>query len=274
MCWASASRLQRAIGYTFGVTGLNYGTQYRVIVQAVAGGTNVIVYVNPTSGNIGTQTQYAKNTVASGLTTVGSFAISQLDSGTIPSAGGLIGKVVVGDNFGTVYTDLLGAPTASFSASPTNGVAPLGVTFTDTSTGSISNWFWSFGDGGTTNLATNSVLYTYNTAGVYSVTEIVSGSGGSSTDTVANYITVVTPPPVANFMASPTSGAAPLTVNFADSSTGSVTGWAWTFGDGNTSSSQNPSDIYVNPGTYTVQEIVSGAGGVQYRHRGELDQRL
>ena len=68
-------------------------------------------------------------------------------------------------------------------------------------------------------------------------------------------------PPVASFTASPTSGAAPLSVGFTDQSSGSVTGWAWAFGDGNTSTNQNPSDIYVNPGTYTVQEIVTGNGG-------------
>ncbi len=182
--------------YTFGTNGLNYGTQYQVIVQVIPGGTNITVYVNPTSGVLGAQTPYAKNIIASGAgTTVGSFAISQLDSGTISSDGGSIGKAVVGDNFGTVYTDLLGVlpPVASFSGSPTSGVVPLTVNFTDTSTGSITNWSWSFGDGGTANLATNSVLYTYNTAGVYTVTEIVSGPGGSSTSTQVNYVTVLTP---------------------------------------------------------------------------------
>ena len=179
-----------------GAKGLSYGTQYRVIVEAVGGGgSNVIVYVNPTSGTLGAQTPYTNNAVATGITTVGSVAIAQLGSSTTPSAGGLIGKFVVGDNFAAVYTDLLGIapPTASFVASPTIGAAPLSVTFTDTSTGNITNWSWSFGDGGTTNISTNSVLYTYNAAGVYSVTEVVSGLGGSSTDAVANLISVYDP---------------------------------------------------------------------------------
>jgi PKD repeat protein len=85
------------------------------------------------------------------------------------------------------------APVASFNGSPVSGVAPLAVTFTDASSGSVTVWSWNFGDGGTTNLATNTVLYTYNTAGVYSVTEIVSGPGGSSTNTQVNYITAWTP---------------------------------------------------------------------------------
>jgi len=79
---------------------------------------------------------------------------------------------------------------------------------------------------------------------------------------VADYTIYVPPPaPVASFTASPTSGLVPLTVSFTDTSSGSITGRAWAFGDGNTSTSQNPTNIYLNPGTYTVREIVSGLGG-------------
>jgi PKD repeat protein len=82
------------------------------------------------------------------------------------------------------------APVAGFTGSPTSGTAPLMVAFSDTSSGSVTNWFWDFGDGGTTNVPTNSVLYTYNAIGVYSVMEIVSGPGGSSTNAQINYIAV------------------------------------------------------------------------------------
>jgi PKD repeat protein len=82
---------------------------------------------------------------------------------------------------------------ASFTATPTNGFAPLSVTFTDTSIGSITNWFWNFGDGGTTNLATSGVVYTYKTAGVYTVTEIVTGPDGVSSNVQPNYIIVSCP---------------------------------------------------------------------------------
>src|SRR5579862_1912988 len=85
------------------------------------------------------------------------------------------------------------SPTAIFSGSPTNGAAPLTVTFTDSSTNSITNRFWNFGDGGTTNFAVaTNPTHTY-TAGVYNVTLIVSGPGGSSTDTVANLISAYDP---------------------------------------------------------------------------------
>jgi PKD repeat protein len=154
------------------------------------------------------------------------------------------------------------SPVASFSGSPTNGTAPLSVNFIDNSTGTIATSFWDFGDGGTTNFSTpTNVTYTYNTGGVYTVTLIATGPVGASTNTQVNLITVLTPPPVASFTANPTSGAAPLNVSFADISSGSITGWAWAFGDGNTSTNQIPADVYVNPGTYTVQEIVRGPDG-------------
>ena len=79
---------------------------------------------------------------------------------------------------------------------------------------------------------------------------------------VADYTIFVLPSaPVASFTASSTNGVAPLNVIFTDTSSGSITGWAWAFGDGNTSVSQDPTNFYLNPGTYTVQEIVSGLGG-------------
>ncbi|MGO9529266.1 MAG: PKD domain-containing protein, partial [Verrucomicrobiia bacterium] len=176
--------------YTFGVTGLSYGTQYRVIVEAA--GTNVMLYVNPTSGTLGAQTPYAQNSYSSGAS-VGSFVISQLDSGSIPSAGGTIGRVVVNDNFGIVYTDLGGAqpPTASFRATPTNGAAPLGVSFADQSGGSVTGWAWAFGDGNTSTNQNPADVYV--NPGTYTVQEIVVSASGSGTDTVVNLITVYDP---------------------------------------------------------------------------------
>ncbi len=57
---------------------------------------------------------------------------------------------------------------------------------------------------------------------------------------------------LADFSASPTTGAAPLTVTFDDRSGGFPTAWAWDFGDGKTSNKQNPVHTYQQPGSYTV----------------------
>jgi len=68
--------------------------------------------------------------------------------------------------------------------------------------------------------------------------------------------------PVADFTADPISGEHPLTVNFTDQSTGDITSWSWDFGDGlGTSTQQNPSYTYNDPGTYTVRLTVTGPAG-------------
>lgn len=72
---------------------------------------------------------------------------------------------------------------------------------------------------------------------------------------------VVTDPPVAAFTATPTSGTAPLTVNFTDQSTNTPTSWQWDFGDGNSSTQQNPSHTYNNAGSYSVTLSISNSYG-------------
>ena len=69
------------------------------------------------------------------------------------------------------------------------------------------------------------------------------------------------PAPAANFTADVTSGTAPLTVRFTDTSTGEITVWSWSFGDGNTSTEQNPVHTYGAPGNYTVNLTVSTGTG-------------
>ena len=68
-------------------------------------------------------------------------------------------------------------------------------------------------------------------------------------------------PPVADFKGDPTSSPAPLTVTFTDQSTGTITSWEWDFGDDGTSTVQNPTHIYNDPGLYTVSLTVTGPLG-------------
>ncbi len=67
--------------------------------------------------------------------------------------------------------------------------------------------------------------------------------------------------PTAGFEGTPTTGDVPLLVAFTDLSVDSVSTWQWDFGDGNTSTEQNPDNEYVNPGFYTVALIIVGPGG-------------
>ena len=151
------------------------------------------------------------------------------------------------------------APVADFSGTPTSGDKPLDVTFTDESTGEVSSWSWDFGDGNSS--TEQNPVHTYQDAGTYTVALTVTGPGGSDTETKVDYITVTTPAPVADFSGTPTSGDKPLDVTFTDESTGEVTSWAWDFGDGNSSTEQNPVHTYQDAGTYTVELVVTGPGG-------------
>jgi len=82
-------------------------------------------------------------------------------------------------------------------------------------------------------------------------------SGGGSSDA---------PPPapiavVAEFSGIPLSGIVPLEVSFSDSSTGEIDSWLWNFGDGNTSTLQNPIHLYNQPNQYTISLTVTGPNG-------------
>ena len=162
------------------------------------------------------------------------------------------------NNFGsstetkTGYITVGNMPTADFSGSPTTGNAPLDVTFTDQSGNNPTSWLWDFGDGNTS--TQQNPNHTYQNAGTYSVALTASNQYGSNTRTKANYIIVNNPgnPPIANFSGDPTSGAAPLTVTFTDQSSNTPTSWNWDFGDGGTSTLQNPSHSYQNSGNYSV----------------------
>ena len=82
---------------------------------------------------------------------------------------------------------------ANFAAAPTNGYAPLAVTFTNLSTGlGLTNWLWSFGDGTTlTYLTGTNTIHTYTSAGNYTVSLVVSGQSGVGSITVTNAIQVM-----------------------------------------------------------------------------------
>jgi len=73
-------------------------------------------------------------------------------------------------------------------------------------------------------------------------------------------------PPNADFTRTPGTGPAPLLVSFTDLSTGDFTERLWTFGDGSTSTLQDPTHTYTAPGTYAVSLTVSGSAGTSTRN--------
>jgi len=139
-------------------------------------------------------------------------------------------------------------PVPNFTASPVYGTVPLTVQFTDLSTNDPTAWVWDFGDGSTSGVLEQNPVHTYNAVGTYNVTLTVFNLAEYRTITKPSYITVVRIP-VADFNATPTSGTAPLLVQFTDKSMGNPTSWTWTFGDGSISTQQNPYHLYKDPGS-------------------------
>ncbi|HLG38818.1 MAG TPA: PKD domain-containing protein, partial [Chitinophagaceae bacterium] len=149
----------------------------------------------------------------------------------------------------------------NFTANVTSGCAPLGVTFTDQSAGNPIRWNWEFSNGTLSNV--QNPVVTFNTPGTYSVKLVVQNANGIAQIEKIDYITVF-PSPSANFSASITLGCVPTSVNFTDLSTtpvGSITSWDWDFGDGATSTQQNPNHTYNNIGFYTVTLTVTSSTG-------------
>ncbi|MDY9927697.1 PKD domain-containing protein [Methanosarcina sp.] len=154
-------------------------------------------------------------------------------------------------------------PFASFSTNITSksGNMPLTVLFTyNSSGGTPTSWYWDFGDGINSKNA-QTATHTFTKPGIYDVSLTVTNAEGSSTLNKLNCITV-TPPqaPIADFF-SPEVYQAGIyarsllineTVSFIDNSTGSPTSWLWDFGDGVTSTAQNPTYIYNESGGYIV----------------------
>nr|WP_048065210.1 DUF3344 domain-containing protein [Methanosarcina acetivorans] len=109
--------------------------------------------------------------------------------------------------------------------------------------------------------ATNYINATGNEAGIQSTTS--GGMDALQQILVIEYEESAPSAPVANFTATPTSGDAPLAVNFTDTSTGSPTSWLWDFDNDGTidSEEKNPSYTYETAGNYSVNLTVSGSEG-------------
>jgi PKD repeat protein len=172
------------------------------------------------------------------------------------------------DNHGNLATTTekisVGAsPTAALTASPTGLVEGSGPVSFDASASSdtdasIVSYAWDFGDGTTAQGAT--VSHTYATAGTYMARLTLTDSLGL-VDTATATVTVSDEPPAAAFSIGVASPEAGQSVSFDGSSSsdsdGSITSYAWSFGDGHTGSGRTPSHTYASPGTYSVTLTVT-----------------
>lgn len=149
------------------------------------------------------------------------------------------------------------SPTVTLGASPSNLTAGQSSTLTWNSANATScsaSGAWSGAEPTSGSMSTGAL----NQNATYNLS--CTGAGGSVSVSTTVTVTAATSSAVtASFTASPTAGAAPLSVNFHDTSTGAPTSWLWDFGDGNKATLQNPTHQYQSAGTYTVTLTASSA---------------
>ncbi len=160
-------------------------------------------------------------------------------------------------------------PIASFTTTPSSaavgGPIALSAAASSDPDGTITNYAWNFGDGTTGSGV--SVSKSYAVAGTFTVSLTVTDNGGLTASTT-RVVTIfaANQPPVANFTAtpSPTTIGTAIAISGAASSDpdGSITSYAWNFGDGTTGSGVSVSKSYAVAGTFIVTLTVTDNGGL------------
>jgi gliding motility-associated-like protein len=233
----------------------------------------VIVHPNPVSSYTATTACHTYATLFTDNSTAAvSWAWSYGDATAIDTAqspshvfvnpGNYTVALLVTNSFGCTNSSsqmvtVLPQPVADFSFSTV--CARQTVQFTDLTTGvTLTSWSWDFGDGTPVNTLQNPA-HIYTLGGNYNVTLIVGNSAGCA-DTIVKPI-IVNTVPVPLF--SVTDGCLGTTTAFTDLSSDvvAISAWAWDFNDGNSSASQSPGYIYINPGAYTVSLTVTNING-------------
>ena len=160
------------------------------------------------------------------------------------------------------------APTASFSANPSTGGAPLQVSFdagnSEDPDGIIDEFEWEFGDGTTGN--GSAIDHTYENTGEYTITLTVTDNDGSTATTTGS-VTVEPSGPTANLSGEPKEGEAPLTVSFdlsgSEDPDGVIEEYSLQFGDGSSTEGTDLLNViehtYEEAGEYKPElEVVDG----------------
>lgn len=151
-------------------------------------------------------------------------------------------------------------PTASFTPS----CSGLTCNFTDTSTdpdGTVVGWSWNFGDGNTSTAQNPS--HTYAAGGSYTVTLAATDNDGASSAAAEQNVTVTAPvntPPTAAFTVSCTDLSCSFDGSDSFDNDGTIVSYAWSFGDGGSSSQQSPTHVYAAADTYSVTLVVTDDG--------------
>jgi PKD repeat protein len=149
------------------------------------------------------------------------------------------------------------SPNAIVNGTNRIGCPPLQTSFNSISQSGTLSCNWSFGDGATS--TSTNPTHTYSQSGTFDVTLVITDSIGC-TDTIVKQGYVQTVNTAANYVPPPvTTGCAPVTAQFSDATFGSNS-WLWDFGDGFTSTIQNPAHTYSTPGTHVISLTMTSSG--------------
>ncbi|MFM2394959.1 MAG: hypothetical protein RLZZ546_2942, partial [Bacteroidota bacterium] len=146
----------------------------------------------------------------------------------------------------SVDVEIATPPTANFTVNQNTGCQNFNVNFVNTSSPNSTNFFWQFPGGIPTTSTQQNPNVLYTNPGSYNVSLTVSNGVGTNAITKNNFIIVV-----ANPTSSFTYTQAGLTYSFNNTSM-NATSYLWNFGDGVTSTLQNPIHTYNTPGNYVV----------------------
>jgi PKD repeat protein len=160
----------------------------------------------------------------------------------------------------TNIIEILDAPVADFYCSDSTGGIGSGgdqITFYDNSNGIVNSWLWDFGDGN--NSTIQNPDYLYSSTGLYDVKLIISDGYNVDSITKINLIDIGIPP-IANYNASSDTTIIGNSIQFTNQSVNAVS-YFWDFGDGITSTLQNPTHSYNLVGNYTVKLLAANNYG-------------
>ncbi|RXK58060.1 PKD domain-containing protein [Lacibacter luteus] len=157
-------------------------------------------------------------------------------------------------------------PQADFTFTTGKGCSPLTVTFNSTSIagdGSITSYFWDFGDGSTQQTSSASVTHSYQVKQKASVSLTVTNQFGCYSTVVKNDLIEVLDPLVVDFEVDQAILCRISDeVQFTNKSAGpGVLSYLWDFGDGTTSTSKDPKHIFPQKGIYSIKLTVTTSDG-------------
>ncbi len=196
-----------------------------------------VFYTNTSTGAFRYHWNYGDGDTSNGVVGVNSFNTPGFYNVV------LIGTTVFGcEDSANRRVEIVAPPDPQFALLPDSGCAPLIVNFTNNSNDQYTSYQWNFGNGQSSNdFSPSSVTYLQSLT--VDTNYIVSLQGTNLCGISIVYDTVkVFPQPVANFGTNPTNGCTPITISFTNTSAGFPDTYFWDFGNGNTSTAENPAD--------------------------------